>query len=140
MPSRKVIAIVAGVIVISLVLLIVVLWAAGVFSSDTSTDTGASTGGSYSSGTNSGSGSSSGASTGGNTSSGNSLSGYTVYPDMDANGNDIRNASEATSLADLKRICDAESRCLGFNYPGKWMKFNVSARGAYPGSTLYVKS
>ncbi|PNG99646.1 hypothetical protein TSOC_014572 [Tetrabaena socialis] len=60
------------------------------------------------------------------------ISGYTMTPDMDHNGDDI-----GQSL-DVLDKCNADSTCKGFNSAG-WYKRVVSPTSTFTGTCFYTK-
>lgn len=77
-----------------------------------------------------------------------SADGYDVFTNMDCNFDDIRKAPcppSATSPTDcihwLENTCNNTVNCIGFNYPGQYLKSSCDAFIATPNgsSTLYLK-
>ncbi|KAG2496689.1 hypothetical protein HYH03_005107 [Edaphochlamys debaryana] len=63
------------------------------------------------------------------------VSGFTVTPDVDHNGDDI---SQKGSIAEAAAACRAEATCKGFNSQG-WYKTTVTPTSSYQGMCFYVK-
>ena len=67
------------------------------------------------------------------------LPGYDVYSDMDSYENDIKPQLQNKTIYELKKECDRNDNCNGFNSQG-WIKFKISKEiKPTQGITLYVK-
>jgi len=69
--------------------------------------------------------------------------GYTKYPTMDSNGNDIVAMTSGTSIADLAAACDGNANCAGFNTGGD-LKYAINPQSEWNNLgnnwALYVKN
>jgi len=64
-------------------------------------------------------------------------SSYKVLKDHDRTGHDITHVKDKT-IDELKALCDADDKCLGFNDVG-YLKNYVSNPGKLSGVDLYIK-